>query len=141
MKYPFNSQAVADKFQAYPVTIRKKLLARRQLIFEVARDTAGIGALEETLKWGEPAYITSETKSGSTIRIDWKKSDPSYYAMYFNCKTTLVDTFKEKYGDLFIYEGNRAIIFHKDDIIPHEALENCVLMALTYHLYKRNRTV
>ena len=42
----------------------------RQLIFDVAAKTKDVGQLEETLKWGEPAYLTSESKSGSLIRID-----------------------------------------------------------------------
>ena len=38
--------------------------------------------------------------------------------MYFNCKTTLVDDFKEIYSDTFRFGGNRSLIFYEDDIIP-----------------------
>jgi len=88
--------------------MRNKLLFLRQLILDTAAELDAVGAVEETLKWGEPSYIT---KSGSTIRIDWKRSNPKQYAMYFHCKTKLVDTFKELYRDQFKFEGNRAIVF------------------------------
>ncbi len=64
------------------------------MIFDVAASTEGVGAIEETLKWGEPAYLTTASKSGSTIRMDWKGKKPNQFAMYFNCKTTLVETFR-----------------------------------------------
>ena len=68
---PFESEAVAETFNAYPPKIRKRLIALRSLIFETADKTEGVGALEETLKWGEPAYLTSKSKSGSTVRANW----------------------------------------------------------------------
>ena len=70
------------------------MLLLRELIFATAAATPGVGALEETLKWGEPAYLTSATRSGSTIRLAWKPARPEQYAMFFNCQTTLVDTFR-----------------------------------------------
>lgn len=130
------NQSVSEIFNTYPEDIREKLLAIRALIFKLAIETKDIGELEETLKWGEPSYLTSETHSGSTIRLSWKKSFPEQYAIYFNCKTTLISTFKDIYGDLFKYEGNRSIYFQKDEKIPWEALSGCIIMALTYHLNK-----
>ncbi len=62
--------AVEAVFSTYPKPIKAKLLALRRLIFDTAKTTSGVGALEETLKWGQPSYLTTETKSGSTIRID-----------------------------------------------------------------------
>lgn len=135
----FKNSDVENKFDSYPKKFRKKLMFLRQLIFETAANTDGAGELEETLKWGEPSYVTSQTKSGSTVRIDWKKSYPHQYAMYFNCKTTLVDTFKEIYGNLFTYGGNRSIIFQENDEIPVDELSDCIAMAFTYNLHKKRR--
>ncbi len=134
---PPQPPTVAAVFDSYPRDIRNKLLALRALIFEVAATTAGVGELEETLKWGEPAYLTSQSKSGSTIRIDWKASKPEQYAMYFICTTGLVDAFRMRFADDFTFEGNRAIVFGKDDPIPREALAFCVGMALTYQQEKQ----
>ena len=90
---PFENAAVAGVFESWPPAIRGRLLALRELIFETASATDGVGTIEETLRWGEPAYLTPHSKSGSTVRIGWKKAEPSRYAMYFNCQTDLIETF------------------------------------------------
>ena len=128
---------VAAVFKSYPNNMRAKLLFLRQLIFDTAAVTEGVGELEETLKWGEPSYLTPKTKSGSTIRIDWKKSQEEQYAMYFKCTTDLVIAFRERYPTEFKYGGNRSIIFNKDDEIPVKELKSCISLALTYHRNKK----
>ena len=133
---PFANPGIAETFYSYPPSIRKKLLALRSLIFKVAASTPAVGKLEETLKWGEPAYLTSQSRSGSTIRIAWNASRPSQYAMYFNCQTNLVETFRTIFPRDFRYEGNRAIVFEETDIVPSDCLEVCIRAALTYHLHK-----
>ena len=124
---------VAATFAAYPPEIRKRILKLRKLILDVAARTQGVGVLEESLKWGEPAYITAASKSGSTIRIAWKKAKPTQYAMYFNCQTTLVHSFKTMFPTAFKFEGNRALAVEEADEVPVYALRICVAMALTYH--------
>jgi hypothetical protein len=129
--------AVDAVFSAYPKPVKAKLLALRRLIFDTAKATKGVGALEETLKWGQPSYLTPETKSGSTIRIDRLKSSANQYAVYFHCQTDLVETFRELYPTELSYGGNRSIILNAEDAIPEPALRHCVALALTYHLNKR----
>ena len=133
---PFSSEAVARKFQSYPDRVRPRLLALRDLIFTTAASIEGVGEIEETLKWGEPAYLTSQTKSGTTIRIDWKESKPACYAMYFHCQTNLVATFRATFPQDFTFEGNRAIVFREDEEAPMDALAYCVGLALTYRTRK-----
>jgi len=127
------SSEVAEVFKNYPESMGQKLLFLRQLILDTASETEGVKELEETLKWGEPSYIS---RSGSTIRIGWKKSNPKRYAIYFHCKTKLVDTFREIYRDVFKFEGNRAIIFEENDEIPIDELKHCISLSLTYHSRK-----
>ena len=127
-------QHVADVYATYPPRIRARVLELRKLVLNTAAETAGVGALEETLKWGEPAFLTKATGSGSTIRIAWKLAKPHHYAMYFNCQTTLVDSFKNMFPTAFRYEGNRASVIEHDTEIGWPALRVCVQMALTYHL-------
>jgi Domain of unknown function (DU1801) len=134
---PFSSPAVAHAFEACPTKVRRKLLALRELILRTGASTEGVGELEETLRWGEPAYVTVETGSGSTVRIGWKQSRPTEYAIYFNCQTTLVESFRAIFPNEFRYEGNRAIVFDESERVPTKALEFCVTTALTYH--RRNR--
>ncbi len=133
---PFDSQAVAATFAAYPPQYRQKLMALRAVIFDTAAATEGVGELEETLKWGEPAYLTPHTKSGSTIRIGWKKSAPEQYAIYFHCQTNLVASFRAWFPNDFEFVGNRSIVFRRDDVVPVAQLSRCVAAALTYHLHR-----
>ena len=127
---PFQNSAVAEVFEKYPPKIRKKMLALRELVFEVAANAEGVGEIEETLKWGEPAYLS---KIGSTVRMDSKPAAPSHYSMYFHCQTTLVETFRTMFPSDFTYVGNREIVFHENDAVPFDALALCVEMSLTYH--------
>lgn len=128
---------VAAVFQGYPRAVKAKLLFLRQLIFDVASNTKGVEALEEALRWGQPSYLTTQSQSGSPIRIDQIRASNDKYAMYFHCHTTLVDTFKEMYRGHFKFAGNRSIVFHKDDKIPVKELSHCISIALTYHLHKK----
>ena len=137
-KVPANdraSAAVDAVFKAYPQPARSKLLALRRLIIDTARSTEGVGRIEEALKWGQPSYLTPETKSGSTVRID--HVDGKQVAIYFHCQTDLVATFRELYPDKWSYGGNRCILLNADHKIDEAALRHCVALALTYHLNKR----
>ena len=125
-------------FDNYPNSVRKKTLTLRKLIIETADETEEIINLEETLKWGEPSYLTN---IGSTIRIDWKPRTPHQYAVYFKCTSKLVPTFKMVFGNLFKYEKDRAILFDLDERIPKKELKNCIAAALTYHKVKHLSTL
>lgn len=124
--------AVDAVFDAYPKPVRARLKALRRLILATAKRTAGVGRLQETLKWGQPSFLTPETKSGSTIRIDQVKSAAGQYAVYFHCQTNLVETFRELYPALK-YGGNRSILLDANDAVPEPQLRHCVALALTYH--------
>ena len=124
---------VKSIFAKYPTTVRPLMLHLRYLVFRTAAALEDPVQLEETLRWGEPSYLT---KYGSTLRMDWKEKTPDQYAMYFKCTSRLVPTFKKLYGDLFTYEGDRAIVFNLDEKIPEAELKRCIAMALTYHKVK-----
>jgi hypothetical protein len=128
----FNNRDVESTFEGYPSTISTHLLHLRQLIFDVALEL-GLGDVEETLKWGEPSY---RSKNGSSLRIAWRVSKPNAYAIFFNCKTNLIETFKEISHDALTFEGNRAITFNAGDNIPTGAIKHCIKLALTYHTVK-----
>jgi hypothetical protein len=128
---------VVHVFDSCPEPVKAKLLALRRLILDTARQTKGVGAIEEELKWGQPSYLTAETGSGSTIRIDRVKSADNQLAVFFHCQTDLVATFRELYPQL-TYSGNRAILLDAGKKLPEASLRHCVALALTYHLRKRN---
>lgn len=133
---PFRNPTVAAKFDTYPKDARKDLLALRELVFEVAKVTHGVGAIEETLKWGEPAYLTVNG-NGSTVRMDWKAKSPERYGLYFNCNTDLVQTFRTLFPSDFRFEGSRALIFTVGSRLPRDALRVCLAASLTYHAKKK----
>ena len=125
-------------FDNYPDFIRDKMIALRALVLNVAEDINEVTTLEETLKWGEPSYVT---KTGSTLRMDWKAKTPNQYALYFQCTSRLVETFKAVFKNTFTFEGKRAIVFQLDDEIPTEALKHCIKAALLYHKVKHLPTL
>ena len=126
---------VAAAFDACDEASRAELLALRELILSTASETEGVGAVTEALRWGEPAYLTSETRSGSTIRIAAAGPDADHdVAMFFICHTNLVERFRGLFGDTFTYEGDRALLFKTGEQRPEAELRACIEMALTYHL-------
>lgn len=135
----FSNPSVAAAFAAFPDALRPRLLALRDLILETARATRGVGAIAETLKWGEPAYLPKAPRVGTTLRINALKGSRDRYAIYFNCRTSLVESFRELYPDRFSFLGNRAIVFAIGDRLPRQALRHCIALALTYHLDSRAR--
>ncbi len=120
-------------FRAYPATLRAKLLRLRKIVRDTAAKMDGVGALEETLRWGQPAYVS---RRGSTIRIDRVKDTPARIAMYFICHTDLIATFRELYPQLE-YAGSRAILLDARARIPEDALRHCISLALTYRRGRR----
>ena len=124
---------VEEVFNAYPKDVKPQLLYLRKLVLEAAKEVNQLGTLEETLKWGEPSYLT---KHGSTVRMDWKPKKPNQYAIYFKCTSKLVLTFKMIYKDTFKFEGNRAIVFKLNDKVSATELKHCITLALTYHKVK-----
>lgn len=106
----------------------------RSLIFEIATHLPEVGEIEETLKWGQPSYLTSKPKSGSPIRLGIPKTGG--FGIYTHCQTTLISDFQNLFPDDFTYEGNRAIHFNSGDDIPFDKLRMFISSALTYHIKK-----
>lgn len=134
---PFQDPAVKAVFNAYPAGLRRSLLHLRNLIFVTGEQTKGAGRIVETLKWRQPAYLTENPRSGTTIRIDAVKDGDGSYAMYFHCQTNLIDSFRSLFPGEFTFEGNRAIRFSSEHPVPEDALKRCIALALTYHV-RRN---
>ncbi|WP_295141200.1 DUF1801 domain-containing protein [uncultured Reyranella sp.] len=135
----FCDPRVAAAFKAYAPDVRDRLLALRETIFDVAATTDGVGVLTETLKWGQPSYLTEETGSGTTVHIDQLKGDSGGYAIYFHCQSGLVGQFRDLYPETFSYGGERAILFEPKARVPARELRHCIALALTHHLRKKKR--
>ncbi|USG61191.1 DUF1801 domain-containing protein [Sneathiella marina] len=128
--------SVAAAFKAFPKPIRSKLLGLRQLILEAASRTEGVGEIEETLKWGVPSYLTSKSRSGTTIRLA-PSGNEEEYGLYVHCQTSLVKDFKKSHPKAFRYSGSRALLFASTDDFEKEVLEEFIVAALTYHQRKK----
>lgn len=128
------SSEVAAALSCYDESVRDALLGLRRLILDTAAETQGVGRVDEVLRWGQPSYLTAETRSGSTIRIAPARPGSDHdYAMFFICHTNLVESFKDLFGDVLDYDGNRALAFSVGIQLPEREVRTCIAMALTYH--------
>jgi hypothetical protein len=125
--------AVRAVFDAYPDAVQGALLRVRTLILQTAAETPGVGPLTEALRWKQPAYLTVQSGSGTTIRIDAVKGVAGAYGLYVNCKTSLVESYRHLYPDVFRFEGARELRFDAASPPPQEPLRHCIALALTYH--------
>ena len=126
---------VARALAACPDGAAKTLSALRDLIFETASALPEVGPLTETLKWGESAYLTEKTKSGTTIRLGWDGAG-TRVSLYIHCQTTLVGEWRDRYPNELTFVGNREVQMSTQDPLPRAALQHCIAMALTYHSRK-----
>jgi hypothetical protein len=136
---PFDDPRVKALFDTFPRTLRADVLTLRDLIFDTASRTDGVGALTETLKWGQPAYLPRKPRTGSTIRIGALSGQGGRYAMFVHCQTTLVSDFRLLYEGQLAFEGNRAIALVHGEALPRAPLQHCIALALTYHARPRRR--
>ncbi len=116
--------------------MKDALLNLRELVLATARETEGVGPIEEALKWGQLSFLTPETRSGSTIRIDASPKDPSKYAMFFHCQSGLIADFRNRYPKHLRFIGERSIEFSIGEPLPRAELKHCISLALTHHLRK-----
>ncbi|WP_321490599.1 hypothetical protein [uncultured Hyphomonas sp.] len=127
---------VFDVYETYPRKARGQLLLVRTILYETAHSLPGAGRITETLKWGEPAYLTERPKSGTTIRLAWSPRRPDSAGIFVNCQTTLLDEWRALYGETLDLVGNREIRLPLGQTLPAEPVRHCLAMALTYHQRK-----
>ena len=127
--------AVRSKFDAYPAGTRRYLLRLRTLIYRVAATEKDIGDIVETLKWGQPSY-RPKRHVGTTLRIDQHLGERDV-AIYFHCRSRLGDIFHERFHTQLNGLSHRHIQLCVNEPMPVGVLEECVLLAFTYHKRKR----
>ncbi len=127
--------AVAAVFDDMPPPLRTRLMELREIIFDVADTTDGIGPLTETLKWGQPSYLTEETKSGVTVRLGALKDAPDSCAVFVTCSSGVIDTLRNRVPEL-TFGGNRAIELPLEGPLPEVPLTRAIALALTYNRWK-----
>jgi len=135
-KTPAIPAIVEAVFDRYPPDARAALLRLRAAIFETAREEQ-VGDIEETLKWGQPSYLTADG-IGTTIRIDRDETHGGAIALYVNCKSSLVETWRERFPDMS-FGGTRSLHLAHDHDMNDPRLHMCIADALTYHKRKGKR--
>jgi hypothetical protein len=125
--------------EPFPLPSAPQLMTLREIIFDAALATPGVGKLTEALRWQQLSYLTMETGSGSTIRLDAVKTGPRRIALYFHCQSGLFELFEELYGSQLTFGGQRCMVFDNTGKLPKEMIAHCVSLALTHHLRKRKR--
>lgn len=132
MKYPFASAKVEKAFDLEDVEARRGLLALRALILDTAAELPAVGRIEEALRWGQPAYLTPDSKSGSTLRLGVPKS--ARFGVFVHCQSQLIPEYLTTFPAWDRVEGTRAVLFdHSSEVEPlrHGWL---IKRALTYHV-------
>lgn len=130
LRTPALSEEMKVAYGAFPPAVRRRLKQVRKLVFKVA-DECDVGQLDETLKWGQPAYLPVKPRTGSTLRLG-SSADGRMWILYVHCQTTLASTFRAWFPD-WHYEGNRAVHFSVDKELDEAALASCIEQVLTYH--------
>ncbi len=133
----FDDSNVQRVFERYDKPVRARLLELREMILDEAGRHPEIGAVRETLKWGQPSYLPARPRVGTTLRIDRNRNNAMQVGFYFTCNSTLADDFRQLYPGVFDYDGRRAILIGVDGPVPEQALRHCIALALTYHLNKK----
>ncbi|WP_425044817.1 DUF1801 domain-containing protein [Primorskyibacter sp. S87] len=123
---PYSSQQVAEVFESSPAGARAGMLRLRQLILDTAEELSE--QVEETLRWGQPAYIA---KKGSTLRVGTSKH--AAFALFVHCQSRLIDDLRATFPGADRLEGNRAVLFDDPTEIDPERHGWLVARALTYH--------
>ena len=126
--------AVAQVIADWPTAFRARGLEIRRLIFDVATADDRIGPIVETLKWGQPAYLTARSKTGTTLRLWNDPEDTAVCKMLVHCQTNPVDQYRARFPETFAFEKNRAALIPVDGPLPRAALSICIALALTYHV-------
>jgi len=111
---------------------RDGMVRLRALILATAADLPQIGRLEETLRWGQPAYLTPDTKAATTLRLGVPKA--ARFALFVHCRTSLISDFTAAFPARDRIEGTRAVLFDDPTQIDPKRHGWLICQALTYHL-------
>ncbi len=118
-------------FDAAPAPERAGMLRLRALIHEVAAGLPQIGELQEVLRWGQPAYVTTK-RAGASLRIGLPKAGG--FALYTHCQTSLIADFATAFPNMDKVEGTRAIHFSDSAQVDPARHGMLIRSVLTYHL-------
>ncbi|MDF1728146.1 MAG: hypothetical protein P1U53_10410 [Sulfitobacter sp.] len=128
--------ALADLIATWPAPAQGMARACRALFLSRA-EARDIGPLEESLKWGQPAWRPVKPRTGSTLRLMWLEAQPDRLSLYVDCKTDIAARMRSLYPDLPFNDGQRRIDLDLTKALPEQAVAHLADMTLCYHLARR----
>lgn len=123
----------APLLATWPPETRRAFATLRALCHDAAI-TAGASPLDESLKWGQPAWRPRKPRTGSTLRAMWDQNQPDTLSLFVDCKTDLAARMQDIYPGL-ANDGRRALAVPLSPL-PEDALHHLAAMTFTYHLRK-----
>lgn len=120
----------------WPADAQHRLLEMRAIFQDVAR-AAETGPLDESLKWGQPAWRPRKARMGSTLRLNWSADAPDQIAAFVDCKTDLAAQMDTRFPGQFRNDGRRSLAFDLSSGLHADAIWQLAHLTFTYHRAKR----
>ncbi|QIE45449.1 DUF1801 domain-containing protein [Pseudohalocynthiibacter aestuariivivens] len=120
---------VACVIDAYAPEVRAGVSHLRALIYDVAANLPQNVTINETLKWGQPAY--RPRTGGTTLRLGPHRD--ACFALFGHCQSTVITAYAQAFPGWDRLDGNRAVLFDTLEQIEPERLSHLIAHALTYH--------
>ena len=130
---------LTDTLATWSAPAQKCAHTCRTLFHTIAKD-ADTGPLEESLKWGQPAWRPRTARTGATLRMHWDAATPDRLSLYVDCKTDLAARMQDIYPDLPLNDGQRHLGININAPLPEQALAHLAEMTFTYHRAKRQQS-
>lgn len=128
--------SLLDQISSWPDPAQKAAWACRTLFHEIAKKN-DLGPLDESLKWGQPAWRPRRPRTGSTLRMTWSATSTDTLAFFVDCKTDLAARMRDVYPDLTRNDGRRQLGVDLTAPLPEQAIAHLAQMTFTYHRTKR----
>ena len=129
---------ILARIETRPAAAQAHFVALRGIVHDVAA-SADVGPLDESLKWGQPAWRPKRARTGTTLRVDWVPATADRLGVFVDCKTDLAAQMDHRFPGRFHNDGRRALGFDLDHPLDADAAWQLAHLALTYHRAKRGR--
>ncbi len=120
---------LVHKFRSWPDRAAECAHSVRSIFVQTAKDI-GVNSLEESLKWGEPAWRPK--KGGITLRVAWSTNAPEELGVFVDCKSDLCARMQSDFPRSFRYIAPRVMYIALDETIPEDALTHLAKLAFQY---------
>ena len=120
---------LAHKFQSWPANAAQYASEIRALFIQTAQNF-DVRDLEESLKWGEPAWRPK--KGGTTLRASWSPKTPTELGLFVDCKSDLCARMQSDFPNDFRFVAPRAMYLPLAQPVPTPAVTHLARIAFRY---------